>query len=306
MYNQGIEFTVNAMPVQTKRFNWVTNFNITYNKNLVTKLAPGLTVIQTSTSGSETVNQTEAGYSEGYLWVIRTAGVDPGTGKRIFVNAAGQNVYYQYYAPAGQFNYSTTADGTTKYISKTGGTSITQAADAVMYKNVVPKYVGGWSNTFNYGPLSLDVLLTYQAGFYVYYGSNAGLHDQRFWNNDKDILSDGWNATGQTGRKYARQVFGDNVSNGSAMPLDINVFSGNFVKVRNVTVSYTLPVATLQSIRISSARVYISGQNLGIFTKYPGPDPEVSSNGNSTSSQGVDRNTVANARTILIGLNVGF
>jgi TonB-linked SusC/RagA family outer membrane protein len=306
MYNKGVEFTVNATPVQTRRFNWVTSFNITYNKNLVTKLAPGLTVIQTTTSGSETVNQTEAGYSEGFLWVIRTAGVDPASGKRIFVNQAGQNVYYQYYAPAGQFNYSTTPDGLTKYISKTGGTSITQAADAVMYKNVIPKYVGGWSNTFNYGPFSLDVLLTYQAGFYDYYGSNAGLHDQRFWNNATDILTKGWNAAGQTGMKYARQVFGDNVSNGSAMPMDINVFSGNFVKVRNVTLSYMLPAAALQSIKISSARVYISGQNLGIITKYPGPDPEVSSNGNSTSSQGVDRNTVANARTILIGVNVGF
>jgi TonB-linked SusC/RagA family outer membrane protein len=306
MYNKGVEFTVNATPVQTRRFNWLTSFNITYNKNLVTKLAPGLTVIQTSTSSSETVNQTEAGYSEGYLWVVRTGGVDPGTGKRIFINQAGQNVYYQYYAPAGQFNYSTTADGTTKYVSKTGGTSITQAADGVMYKNVIPKYVGGWSNTFSYGPFSLDVLLTYQAGFYVYYGSNAGLHDQRFWNNDKDILTDGWTAAGQTGMKYARQVFGDNVSNGSAMPMDINVFSGNFIKVRNVTLSYTLPAAALQTIKISSARVYISGQNLGIFTKYPGPDPEVSSNGNSTSSQGVDRNTVANARTILVGVNVGF
>jgi hypothetical protein len=53
-------------------------------------------------------------------------------------------------------------------------------------------------------------------------------------------------------------------------------------------------------------RVYISGQNLAVFTKYPGPDPEVSSNGNTATGQGVDRNTAANARTLLIGLNVSF
>jgi hypothetical protein len=59
-------------------------------------------------------------------------------------------------------------------------------------------------------------------------------------------------------------------------------------------------------VKISSARVYISGQNLHIFTKYPGPDPEVSSNGNGNTNQGIDRNTIANARTITIGVNVSF
>jgi TonB-linked SusC/RagA family outer membrane protein len=306
MYNRGVEVTVSALVLQMKKFSWNSSFNFTDNTNKVTSLAPGLTAIQTSTSGSETVNQTKAGYAEGYLWVIRTAGVDPTYGSRIFVNAQGEKVYYRNVPTTGLFSYSTTPDGTTKYISKTGGTSITQAADAVMYKNPLPKYVGGWSNTFNYGGFSLDVLLTYQAGFSVYYGSNAGLHDQRFWNNATDVLAGAWTTTGQTNAKYARPVFGDNVSNGSAMPLDMNVFSGNFIKVRNVTLSYNLPSDILQRVRISNARVYVSGQNLGIFTKYPGPDPEVASNGNSTSGQGVDRNTVANARTITVGLNVGF
>ena len=43
-----------------------------------------------------------------------------------------------------------------------------------------------------------------------------------------------------------------------------------------------------------------------VITKYPGPDPEVSSNGNSTTSQGVDRNTAANGRIITVGVNVSF
>jgi TonB-dependent starch-binding outer membrane protein SusC len=322
MYNRGIEVTVNAAVIQTKDFSWNTSFNFTENTNKVTALAQGLTAIQTSTSGSETVNQTKVGYSEGYLWVIRTAGVDPGTGKRIFLNSAGQKVYYQYYVPPTvgganpQYAYSTTPDGTTKYVSPTGGTSITQAADGVMYRNPLPKYVGGWSNTFNYHHFTLDVLLTYQAGFWIYYGTNAGLHDQRFWNNKTDVLTDAWSPERENNAKYAKPVFGDNVSNGSAMPMDINVFRGDFVKVKNVSLSYSLPTKWLDMAKITSVRVYVSGQNLGIFTKYPGPDPEVASNGgggpatgangNSNGGQGVDRNTVANARTITFGLNVGF
>jgi len=306
MYNQGVEATINAAVIQKKDFTWMTSFNFTYNTNKVTALAPGLNAIQTATSGSETVNQTMKGYTEGYLWVIRTGGVDPGSGKRIFLNSAGQKVYYQFYAAPGQFQFSTTPDGKTKYTSPTGGATITQAADGVMYKNPLPKIVGGWSNTFSYKRFTLDALLTYQAGFSVYYGSNAGLHDQRFWNNATDVLSDAWSAKNPNHAKYALPVFNDNVSNGSAMPLDINVFSGNFIKVRNVTLSYSVPPLWLERAKISSVRIFVSGQNLGIITKYPGPDPEVDSNGNSSSSQGVDRNTVGNARTITVGLNVGF
>jgi hypothetical protein len=219
------------------------------------------------------------------------------------VNSQGNKVYYQYYAPTGQFNYSN-ADGS-KYVNPTGGTSINQAADAVMYANVIPREFGGWSNNFRYKGFDLDVLLTYQAGFSVYYGTNAGLHDQRFWNNNVDMLTQAWTKPGDIA-KYPRPVYGDNVSNGSAMPLDINVFKGDFIKLKNVRLGYSLPKTLLSKAKISNATIYVMGQNLLILTKYPGPDPEVSSNGNSTQGLGVDRNTGPNARTLTVGLNISF
>ena len=306
MYNKGMEISLNATPIQQKDFTWSTSFNITLNKNLVTSLAPGLPNIQTATSGLETVNQTMEGSSLGYLFVVRTNGIDPGTGKRIFVNSAGTNVYYQYYAAPGTFNYSTQADGTVKYINPKGGASITQASDGVMFRNTQPKKYGGFDNTFRYKNFDLNVLFTYQYGGYLYYGSNSGLHDQRWWNNAKDVLTAAWSVKDDQNKLYAKPVYGDNVSNGSSMPLDINVFSSDFVKFKNLSVGYSLPKAIIEKMKITNFRFYISGQNLAVFTKYPGPDPEVSSNGGSSTSQGVDRNTAANARTILIGLNVGF
>ena len=90
------------------------------------------------------------------------------------------------------------------------------------------------------------------------------------------------------------------------MPLDINVFKGDFVKLRSVQIGFTLPQSILSKAKISNARFYVSGQNLAVFTKYPGPDPEVSSNGSNATSFGVDRNTLANGRTITVGLNINF
>ncbi|NOT51816.1 MAG: SusC/RagA family TonB-linked outer membrane protein [Chitinophagaceae bacterium] len=306
MYNKGFELGITATPFRGKDFNWSSTLNITTNKNEVTSLAPGLTEILTSTSGLETVSRSAVGYSLGYLWLVRNGGVDPQTGRRILLNAAGQQVLYSFYQNVGAGIYNWINPDGTRY-SEPGqpvGVGVTQAKDGVMFGNTIPKVYGGWDNTFRYKNFDLNVLLTYQLGFWVYYGSNAGLHDQRFWNNHRDVLT-AWSKPGDV-TTVPKPIYGDNVSNGSGLPMSYNAFKGDFVKVKNVTLSYNLPASLISKVKLSSARVYISGQNLAIITDYPGPDPEVSSNGNSNSGQGIDRNTIGNARTFVIGLNISF
>lgn len=305
MYNKGFEFTVTAAPVLKQDFTWNTDLNISYNKNEVTALANGLSEIQTATSGLETANKTRPGYSVGYLWVIRTAGVDPASGRRIFVNQDGKQVMYENgVLPTGRFTWSN-MDGT-KYDNprSTSNETINQADDAVLYGNTQPKWIGGWNNYLKLRDFDFNFQFTYQFGFYVYYGSNAGLHDQRFWNNDIDVLT-AWKKPGDV-TTIPKPVFGDNVSNGSGMPMDINVFKGDFVKLKYITLGYSIPKSLATKAKLNNVRVYATAQNLWIKTKYPGPDPEVSSNGNSNTSFGVDRNTIANGRTITFGLNVNF
>lgn len=300
MYNKGFEFALNGVLVRTLDLSWETSINATFNKNMVTKLDPTLPFILSATSDLETANRTQAGYPVGYIWVVRTAGVDPSTGKRIFMKQDGTHVYYQYYAPSGTVQWSKTADGTS------GIGAVNQANDAVMYASPHPKVTGGWTNNIRYKGFDLNALVTFQTGNYIYYGSNAGLHDQRWWNNARDLLTDAWSKPGETGKKYAKPVYGDNVSNGSAMPMDINVFKGDFIKVRSLTLGYTVKGNAINVEKINSLRFYVGGQNLLTLTKYPGPDPEVSSNGNSTTAPGVDRNTGVNARTIMVGVNLSF
>ncbi|MEO5946923.1 MAG: SusC/RagA family TonB-linked outer membrane protein [Chitinophagaceae bacterium] len=302
MYNKGWELTLTGTPFNSKDFSWTSSLNVTSNKNEVTSLAPGLTEILTQTSGLETVSRTAVGFPIGSLFLVRNGGVDPASGRRILLNKAGQPVLYQFYVPAGQFQW-TNPDGT-QYKENGVAVSVNQAKDGVMFGNTNPKVYGGWNNSFRYKNFDLNVLMTYQLGFYVYYGSNAGLHDQRFWNNHIDVLT-AWSKPGDV-TTVPKPIYGDNVSNGSALPMSYNAFKGDFVKVKNVTLSYTLPNSVISKAKISSARFYVSGQNLAIITKYPGPDPEVSSNGTSNSGLGVDRNTIANGRTIVVGLNIGF
>jgi TonB-linked SusC/RagA family outer membrane protein len=301
MYNQGVEFDINADIVRNAAFKWSANFNISFNQNKVTSLFPGTTALYTTTSSLETANVTQVGGSLSDLYIIRTAGVDPANGRRIFLNAAGQPIEYTFNGTQHWYH----PDGT-PYLKADGVTpnTINQTADAVDYGNSVPKYIGGFSNTFRYKSFDLSVLLTFNLGFYTYYGTGATLTDQRFWNNSTDIL-DHWTTPGQVA-KFPRVVFGDNVSNGTSFPTDFNTYNGNFLKIKSANIGYTLPKAFLSKLGIANVRFYLSSYNLAIFTKYPGPDPEVSSNGTGNLNQGVDRNTVANGRTVTAGVSVKF
>ena len=304
MVNKGFEFGIVGNPFRGRDFSWTSTLNITTNHNEVTSLAPGLTEILTSTSGLETVSRTTVGYSLGYLWLVKNAGVDPATGSRMLYNKAGQPVLYRFApnAALGQFQWSN-PDGT-QYKENNVAATVTQAKDGVMFGNTIPKVYGGFDNTFRYKAFDINVLLTYQLGFWVYYGSWAGLHDQRFWNNHVDVLQ-AWAKPGDNAT-VPRPVYGDNVSNGSALPMSYSAFKGDFVKVKNVTLSYNIPARIINKAKLASARIFVAGQNLAIITDYPGPDPEVSSNGTGNTNQGIDRNTIANGRNFVVGLNITF
>ena len=126
----------------------------------------------------------------------------------------------------------------------------------------------------------------------------------RNWNNHKDVL-DRWTETNTDGT-IPRVVYGDNVSNGSAIPISENVEKGDFLRIRNITLGYRLPTSLLGKADIASLRVYGTVNNAFLFTNYSGTDPEVSTNGNSNSAPGVDRNTVPMAQTFSVGINLGF
>lgn len=295
MYNKGIEVTLNASPIRGKNFQWNTSLNFTHNTNKVTSLAPGVLNITTATS-LETPSITLPGYPVGMIYTVETRGVDAATGRRIYVRADGRELLYNHAAPVAS-----------RWTFRDNGQvapAINPGLDQKVWKNTAPRYFGGFDNTFRYGNFELNALITYQFGFYVYNGTRASVLDQRFWNSTTEVLKR-WQKPGDV-TNIPRVVYTDNTSNGSAFPISENAQKGDFFKLRSITLGYSLPSNLVSKAGISSLRFYLSGQNLAIITKYQGPDPEVSSNGNGNTNQGVDRNTVANGRVLTVGVNIGF
>jgi TonB-linked SusC/RagA family outer membrane protein len=300
MSNQGIELNLRFNAIQNKAFTWTVSGNITTLKNRVLALAyEGQPAIGTATSGLETVNYTQVGQSVGELLAVQSLGVNPLNGQRIILKKDGTQVQYNH--------QGTTGAGSTGWTLVSNGantTAPTQLGDGVYYGPVLPTWYGGLDNNFRYKGFDLGVFIQFSGGNYIYNGTKAGLHDQRFWNNATDI-KDHWTADNKNAL-YPRVVYGDNVSNGSALIMSSNIEKGDFARLRNVQLGYTFTSGLLNRFSVASARVYVQVQNAALVTKYSGIDPEISTNGASNTGAGVDRNSVGQARTITAGFNIGF
>ncbi|MBK9149853.1 MAG: TonB-dependent receptor [Saprospiraceae bacterium] len=303
MVNSGIELTLTYNAVRTTDFDYSVSLNFTTQKNEVLNLGPTGADIQGFNSGLESSNITRVGQSIGSLYVVQTAGVNPENGRRIFLRRDIKDgvetytqVQYNHAAPAAS-RWTLVSDGSPT-------TAVTIANSGVIFGPTLPTYFGGLNNNFRFKSLDLNVFFQFSGGNYIYNGTKAGLRDMRQWNNHTDVL-DRWTPENTNG-SIPRVVFGDNVSNGSALPISENVEKGDFIRLRNVVLGYTLPKSLTNKISISNLRLYGQIQNAFVITDYTGADPEISSNGNTNIAPGVDRNSVGQGRTYTFGLQVGF
>jgi TonB-linked SusC/RagA family outer membrane protein len=294
MYNRGFELNLTSRNIVKHNFSWTTNFNISTLKNRVTALAQGNSDIYGTTSTLETANITRVGYTLGSIFAVPVSGVNPANGQRIFINRFGREVQYNQVGLPSKWTY---LDGTT-------APAIDATLDGRIIGRSIPTYNGGFNNTFVYKSFDLNVGITFSGGNKIYNGTQATLRDQRFWNNEVGVLRR-WTTPGQV-TDIPKVVYGDNYSNGSAIPNSSNVQNGAYAKLKNVAFGYRFPSQLVNRAGISSARIYVQATNLAVVTKYKGSDPEVSANGNSNLAPGVDRNTVPSSRIFTFGLNVGF
>jgi TonB-linked SusC/RagA family outer membrane protein len=292
MTNTGIELSISATPVKTKDFTWNTSFNITTQKNKVINLAEGIKEI----IGANDYNITLPGYSIGQLYIRPSAGIDPESGRRILTGKNGEEVLVVF-------------EKTDTYFRKDNGEVYLQAdIKQQIAGGTMPTYYGGWTNDFKYGNFDLSALLQYSGGNYIYNGSIATMSDMRYWNNSVDVYNNAWKNPGDNAR-YAKPIYSDNVSNGSAFPITDWVEKGDYLRLKNVTLGYTFNTRNWpKKAGIASLRLYASAQNLFCLTSYTGLDPEslISSNDQAALQGGVDKNALPQARVFTFGVNVGF
>jgi len=187
--------------------------------------------------------------------------------------------------------------GDIRFVDANGDGTISDG-DRVRIGSPFPDFTGGLNlNAEMYG-FDFNMFLYAALGQEIY--SATRRYDMNYANYTGEWLNR-WTGEG-TSDKYPRVTFSDNNLNGKTVS-DFYIQDGSFVRLRNITLGYSLPKSITDAIKLTRLRLYVSAENLYTFTRYTGYDPEI---GGGVFDNGIDRGIYPQPRTIMTGINVTF
>ncbi len=302
MTNQGLELALNFDVINKGDFRWATSFNYTTLTNNITALNKGADGVDQDILFTYNINR--VGNPVSAIYGYKSAGVNPANGNVLMFKADGKIVQrdgstgsYSFYDPASPNSFSAVT-----------AAALSAASDRQILGNTNPTFYGGMSNTFRYKGFDLDVFLRYSGGNKILNVTRQEtLLNQDFNNNGTEILSR-WQKEGDITTVPKMYLNAGNAINFNGLAVSRFVENGDFLRIQNISLGYTLPKTLLSTGRfpISSVRLFAQVQNAFTFTKYTGLDPELNANTNTNSQFGVDYNTNPQLRVTTFGLNIGF
>ena len=289
--NRGLELalgtTVNLGPVK-----WTVNGNISGNRTKVLDLGGATSLpAEQSVFGWPNSYQLVVGQPLGNMNGFEVLGV--------FKNQADLDAYAQ---------TGTKADRLGNWIIKDqNGDGKIDENDRVKIGKGVPDFLYGLSQTFTYKAFDLSLSLQGVQGRDLIMGNIRQFYTlpTNGTNVTRDFYKNTWSPDApDVDTRYPRLTAGG-INPGNQLT-DRQVYDGSFLRVRNLTVGFSLPAPVLQRVKLQSLRLYLTGQNLFTFTRYPGYDPETSINGGSLITPGLDQSSYPGIRVFTGGLTVGF
>lgn len=292
--NSGLELSLGGDIIRSKDFTWNSSFNHTFVKNKITSLYQVGGKAITEIPG--TYNLLKVGSSLNVLWGYEFAGVNTANGNPMYINSLARLV--QHNIANGAYYFAQSLNDPTF-----GAQTSLGIIDRRELGSSLPTYFGGWNNSFTYKRFGMDFLIRYSGGNKIMnITRQEALLSQNFHNNGKEIL-DRWTTPGQvTNVPRLVQSQGNNI-NQNGLAISRFVEPGDFVRLQNLTFSYSLDPGMLSEKtngNIKSVRFFVQGQNLAVWTKYSGLDPE------NASQAGQDNAVSPQLRIISTGLSFGF
>ncbi len=299
MRNRGVEFTLTVVPLRTRHFDWTSTFNIGMNKNTVTGLSMNQTTLISTVNWNEQYSSqvpyvTKVGMPTGLMYGYRYLGTYK------LEEFANGTLLHEGIPHLENINRENVRPGDPKYedINKDG---VINDNDRTVIGIGQPLHTGGWNNT----------LTAYGFDFSVFFN----------WSYGNDILNanrlvfENYNGTQLNQFGSMRNAFSKHRNPDSDIPRagarGMDYFSsrvvedGSFLRLKTITLGYTLPKKISNKIGVSAARIYVTGDNIYTWTNYSGPDPEVSTR-NSVLTPGFDWSAYPRAKSFTGGVSLTF
>lgn len=268
--NRGVEFSITAVPVTTRDFTWTSTFNIDSNVTTIEKLN-----IAEGESAGTGVTRMVVGDRLNNIWGYKTNGIAQ---------------LDEDLTQVAQLTNRPLVAGEQKYqdINKDG---VIDQDDEVVLGNLNPKFSFGFNNTFTYKNLSVNLFLEGNYGNSIINYTRKKLEGMDGRYNNITTVLDRWTPENPD----AKLPRADRNSNSTAFS-DRWVEDGSYLRIRDLTIGYTLPRNLLRGV--ASINVFVSFENLYTFTKYTGNDPSIGG--------GIDNNLYPTSRKYSLGVSLTF
>ncbi|MET0300488.1 MAG: TonB-dependent receptor [Flavitalea sp.] len=277
--NRGFELFLTSVNLNGK-FGWKTTFNIATLSNEVTSIGNVPSIVNTLYGTSAIAR--------------------PGDPLFAYFGYQADGIFQSAEEVANSAQKGVAVPGVPKWKDVNNDGKI-DAADRVVLGKSFPDFTWGLDNSFSFGPFDLSIFIDGAQGYSLF---NFAMVDALYPNDPyrnrlaKPLLNR-WTADNPT-NEYPSGVDFTKYGGGNVNSYTVN--DASFIRIKNVLLSYRLPVNGWKFI--NGANVFVSAQNLKTFTDYEGFDPDVNSTGSTIVR--VDRNSYPSARTFSLGLNVKF
>ncbi|UYW02456.1 TonB-dependent receptor [Flavobacterium agricola] len=274
--NVGHEFTISSINISNPNFTWTTNLNLSLIKNEVKSLL-----------------------GDGVVTIGNWNAIIEGQPLGVFYGYEHQGIYQTVdQIPTNLYNQGV-RPGDIIYADINGDGQI-NSSDRTVIGNSQPDFFGGFTNTFKYKNFDMSIFATFSVGNDIVSNWRTGLDHLggTDYNNIASSYNDRWTGPG-TSNWVPRATKGSwNTKNSSYYIED-----GSYLRLKNLTVGYTLPEALLQKIGFENIRVFATVNNLFTITNYSGYDPEAAS-GTNAASFGIDNLVTPQPRSFLLGITI--
>ena len=298
--NKGIELSLNSTNIQTRDFSWQTNFNISFIKNTLKGLASGVESMYARSGFDSNFTAYDyiatVGQSLGLIYGYEFDGVYQSSD--FYTTPDNQLILKE--GVTNNARYGTVKPGVVKYKDQDGDGIIT-TNDRTVIGNAMPKWFGGITNTFDYKGIDFSFMLQFNYGNDIYNATR--LYSTQSRNGRRNMLAevaDRWSPTNTSNLVPSQDGYIVN-----------DVYSrfiedGSFLRLKNVTLGYTLPHKWTRKFHVSRLRLYATGQNLFCVSGYSGYDPEVNSASNTPMTPGLDWGAYPKSRVFTFGIDLQF
>jgi TonB-linked SusC/RagA family outer membrane protein len=281
--NKGFEVALQTSNIKSRNFNWTSDFVFSHNENKVLRLATEGAMISVND-----FQITKVGYPISSFYLLNALG--------IFQNeeeVASNPIQHEKVQP-----------GDIKFEDVTGDGTIT-TADKKIIGDPWPDFTWGFNNRFTWKNLSLYVAVIGSHGGHTYFRAGQLFMTLSGVQNQLASMTDRWKSEDQPYDGMNPRA----IRSGYAYSTQANsrlLFDNSYIKVKDISLSYTLPKKLTEKLYMSNLTIFADIANAFTFTDYPGYDPEASSTGNEITQSGIDYLTYPTTRVYTIGLNLSF